>query len=242
MCAAELGDDMGGDVGGDVGGDEGGGEPSLDPLPAWDHSLFFTGGRDGRIAGTIGPVANMDRPTDIVHIYDDGYYTEIEVFALSTDGTRVMIQLQVDSINGEGFFVPGVAKRLRPGYTTAGNVGALACAGEDSGNTVQPFLNDPAFDAEPCEVGVDTEQDGDQPQALRVTVQATLPDENGDCPEAPGAGIGDGDFGEEDLPDLDGDGDGDLPGGVDDPSQPPPGGGGAGGSHPLATAAFVMTR
>jgi hypothetical protein len=241
--------------------------PAPAPLPPWDTAPLFTGARDGRISGAIGPASNLDLPTDIAHVYDDGYFTEIAVYALRNDGQRVMIQLQIDSIDGQPFFHPGIGKRLAPGYTTAGNFSAMACMGPDSGDEDQPFEDTP-FDDVPCEVGVDTEQDPDAPQALVVTVQAVFADENGDCPEAPGGGLGDGDFGEEDLPDLDGDGDGDLPGcgdndggggdndgdlpGADtgdgsdvdvggDPS-PEPNPGSGDGFHPLASSTFTMTR
>ena len=220
------------------------------PLPPWDATRLFTGAQQGRIVGDIGDAANLDLPTDIVHVYDDGYYTQVEAYARRSDGQRVMILLQVDSLTGSSFFAPGIGKRLATGYTTAGNVGALACQGPDSGDEDEPFEDTP-FDEEPCEVSVDTEQDPGDPQALRVTVQATFADANGDCPEEPGAGDGDGSVGEEDLPDLDGDGDGDLTGNGDDVTQPNPnpGTGGDGGTagggdsfHPLATSTFVMTR
>jgi hypothetical protein len=234
-------------------------QPSA-PLPPWDSSQPFTGARDGRIAGTIGPAAGFDLPTDIANVYDDGYYTQIEVFALRSDGRRVMLALQVQTDGEDGpFFVPGVGKRMKLGYTTAGYVGALACEGPDSGDPSEPFGDTP-FDEEPCEVGVDTEQDPENPaNVLRVTVQAVFADANGDCPEEPGAGVGDGDFGEEDLPDFDGDGDGDLCDDDEDPSDPinPPSDpepsepepteptepGSGGGVNPLtATATFSMTR
>ena len=233
------------------------GDPATAPaptLPPWDNTRLFTGARDGRLVGTIGPAANLDLPTDILQTFDDGYYTEIAVFAVRSDGRRVMLQLGIDNADDDGipFFVPGVGKRLRPGYTTAGNVGALACEGPDSGNPDEPFDGTP-FDEEPCDVGVDTEQDPEDPQALQVTLQATFRDANGDCPDAPGGDLGDGDFGEEDLPDLDNDGDGDLPGCGDDGSDGDGGNSGGGdvpdasdptpgNSHPLATSSFILTR
>ncbi|MDP2343505.1 MAG: hypothetical protein Q8O67_21275 [Deltaproteobacteria bacterium] len=219
------------------------------PLPPWDTTRLFTGARDGRIVGTIGPSSNLDLPTDIVHVFDDGYFTEVAVFALRSDGQRVMLMLNVDSADGDGFFKPGIGKRMSTGFTTAGNVTALACQGPDSGDRAQPFADTP-FDEEPCEIGVDTEQDPGDPQALLVTVQATFADENGDCPDAPGGDLGDGDAGVEDLPDLDGDGDGDLPGCNDDdaptpgdPGTPNPDDGAGGDNfHPLASSSFTMTR
>jgi hypothetical protein len=241
------------------------GEPAA-PLPPWDSTQPFTGARDGRIVGTIGPAVGLNLPTDIAHVYDDGYYTQIEVFALRSDGRRVMLALQIQTDGEDGpFFVPGVGKRMKLGYTTAGYVGALACEGPDSGDPSEPFGDTP-FDEEPCEVGVDTEQDPENPaNVLRVTVQAVFADADGDCPEDPGAGVGDGDFGEEDLPDMDGDGDGDLcddddeptdpsdpsdPSDPTDPGNPPPSEptdpndpGSGGGVNPLtATATFSMTR
>lgn len=235
-------------------------EPDV-PLPPWDSSTPFTGVRNGRIVGTIGPASNLDLPTDIARVYDDGFFSQIDVFALRNDGRRVMLQLQVDTFGNGPFFVPGVGKRMKLGYTTAGYVGALACEGPDSGDENEPFGDTP-FDEEPCEVGVDVEQDPDDPQnALRVTVQATFADDNGDCPADPGSDVGDGDFGEEDLPDLDGDGDGDLPDcdagddDIDEPSDPsepteppseptdPSDPGSDGGVNPLsASTSFSLTR
>ncbi len=239
------------------------GDPSgpAQPLPPWDSSTPFTGARDGRIVGNIGPATGLNLPTDIANVYDDGYYTQIEVFALRSDGRRVMLALQVQTDGESGpFFVPGVGKRMKLGYTTAGYVGALACEGPDSGDPEEPFGDTP-FDEEPCEVGVDTEQDPENPSnVLRVTVRAVFADANGDCPEDPGAGVGDGDFGEEDLPDMDGDGDGDLcdeddddeelpPGDPTDPGNPPPSeptdpnDGDGGAVNPLtAQATFSLTR
>ena len=211
-----------------------------EPMPPWDFSTRFAAIRDGRILGNIGPATGLNLPTDIAHVYDDGFFTQLAVYALRGDGRRVMLQLQIDNF-GEPLFVPGTGKRLRPGYTDGRVMAALACEGSDSGDPEAP-LEDTDFDEEPCDVGVDTEQNPEDPSTLRVTLQATFADDNGDCLDDEGP----------DLPDLDDDGDGDLPdpGSVDDaPIGDGDGGGNGGGGgdgtgnnrSPLsATASFTL--
>lgn len=235
-----------GDVGDDVGVD-----PDLVDddvaieLPPWDASRPFTGISDGRILGQLGPLTNLDLPSDIATLTDLGYFSEVSVFAARADGRRVMLRLQAQNNDGTPFFVPGVGKRLTPGYSQTVNIAALGCEGTDSGDADEPFEDTP-FDEEPCDVSVDTEQDPDAPETLLVHIQASFADASGECGDAPG-GDGDG-FGEEDLPDLNGDGDGDLPGCGDDSGDGDvPGDNGTdddgnGSVNPLAVATFRLTR
>jgi hypothetical protein len=210
-------------------------------LSQWDSSRPFTSIRGGRMKGTIGAAQNFDLPSDIAFVYDDGYFTQVEVYALRSDGQRVMIQLQSDNAVGEPFFVPGIGMRFRPGYVDGRFVGALACQGPDSGvEAMGMAFADTPFDEEPCDVGVDTEEDPEGGNALNVTVQATFPDENGDCPDVPDDDDGDGDA---DLPDPDGDGDGDLPVDGEPGDGSTPGGGDGSGAYPLsASATFKMVQ
>jgi hypothetical protein len=210
-------------------------EPAPAPviLPPWDDSTIFAGLRDGRVAGDFGPIVGVNLATDITHVYDDGYFTQIDVYAVRDDGQRVMLQLQVESYQGP-FFVPGIGKRMRNGFGDGGYAWALGCAGPDGGSDVQPFMDTP-YDEEACDIAIDTEQNTDDPTALSVVLHATFRDGDGECPDMPS----DGDM---DLPDEDGDGDGDLPADglppADDPASPlGPGGGGG----PLATSSFTLT-
>src|SRR4051812_35952377 len=67
--------------------------PPKDETPAWDASRTFRGITDGHIGGSVGPT-DVDAPADLAYVYDDGYYAQLEVYALRTDGVRVMLSLQ----------------------------------------------------------------------------------------------------------------------------------------------------
>jgi hypothetical protein len=199
--------------------------------PSWDASRVFRNAVGGRIKGTIGAVRNADLPSDLAFIYDDGWFTQIEVYARRSDGQRVMIQLQADNTGRSPFFVPGVGLRFVPGYVAGRFLGALACQGPDSGRPQMGMaFADTPYDEEPCDVSIDTEENPDEPGTLDVRVLATLPDQNGDCPSGPSDPDGDGG---EDLPDLDGDGDGDLP---------PDAEAGGNAAYPLATSTFRLVQ
>jgi hypothetical protein len=236
-----------GDVPGDV-VDEPAPVEETPPLPPWNASRPFQSLEDGRVRGTIGAVANADLPADLASLYDDGYFTQIDLYALRSDGQRVMLQLQLAAgVNGP-VLQPGVGFRAQLGPRADGSyLYALGCQGPDGED--EPFADTP-FDEEPCDVGVDTERDPENPDQLLVTIAATFADDNGDCPDVPGGDVG--------LPDGDNDGDGDLPGCPNDPGAQDPGDdvggdpgagdGGAGdvppgdGVHPLATATFRVSQ
>lgn len=190
------------------------------PLPPWDASRPFVAAAGERFAGDLGSSRDLNLPADLAMVYDDGWYTQVEVYALRSDNTRVMLSLSVSSSDGQPFFQPGMGFKFRPGRVRNADVWSLGCEGPASGSTqMGTIFAETPFDEEPCEVGVDTEQDPENPDALVVTLAATFAE---DCEDVPG-----GDSGGEDgvdLPDTDGDGDGDLP--------PPGEGGGEGGSTP----------
>ena len=193
------------------------------PLPAWDSSRPFVAASGDRFAGTVGPARDLDLPSDLALVYDDGWYTQVEVYALRSDNTRVMLSLAISTESGQPFLVPGLGFKFHPGRVRNADVWSLGCEGPASGSTqMGTIFADTPYDEEPCEVGVDTEQDPENPGALVVTLAATFDD---NCEEPPAGDGGDtgGDDGVE-LPDDDGDGDGDLP--------PPGEGGGEGGTNP----------
>lgn len=182
-------------------------EPTQAPA-GWDASRLFTAIADGRMRGTIGETT-VDAAPDIADVYDDGSFTQLAVYAKADSGRRVMLQLSADMP-----LVPGTGSRFRPQSRVVG----LACQGSDSGDPAAPFAST-SYDEAACEVAMDAEQDADNPQALRVHVAATLPLGRGTClpPDDAGEGcVGEmastGALGcaEVALPDLDGDGDGDL--------------------------------
>lgn len=192
-----------------------------EPLPAWDPTRHFVAASGDRFAGTLGSSQNIDLPADLALVYDDGWYTQVEVYALRSDNTRVMLSMAVSTSDGQPFFKPGLGFKFRPGRVGNADVWSLACEGPASGSTqMGTIFAETPYDEEPCEVGVDTEQDPENPGALVVTLAATFAE---DCEDVPGGEDGEdgGDPGV-DLPDDDGDGDGDLP--------PPGEGGGEGGS------------
>jgi hypothetical protein len=120
--------------------------------------------------------------------------------------------------------------RFRPGLTNGFWTSALACQGPESGEQEMSMVfADTPYDEEPCDVGVDAEEDPEAPGVLHVTISATVGDDcdEGDAPPMDGGC---------DLPDDDGDGDGDLPApGEDD--------GTSGGARPLsATASFDLIQ
>lgn len=181
-------------------------------LDLWDASLRFTELEQGRVRGTIGSLT-VDAAPDIANVYDDGHFAQLAVYALAPTGGRVMLRLDIDAGIERTTLVPGIGSRFRP----SSRVSALACQGGDSGDASAPFT-DTTYDAVPCEVAIDAEQDVDDPQALRVRVAATLPGNggaciNGDATETCADGMavlaGSG-CSEVELHDLDGDGDGDL--------------------------------
>ena len=202
------------------------GNPARDPtpetpLPAWDSSRPFVMAQGDRFAGDIGSSQNLDVPADLAFVYDDGWYTQVEVYARGSNGQRVMLSLAISTTDGTPWLVPGLGFKFRPGHVRNADVWSLGCEGPESGSTqMGTIFADTPYDEEPCEVGVDTEQDSENPGALTVTLAATFAE---DCEDVgdPGGDVGDpgGDDGV-DLPDDDGDGDGDLP---------PPGEGGTGG-------------
>lgn len=219
------------------------------PLPEWDPSLPFLAAEGDRFAGDIGSSLDLDVPADLAFVYDDGWYTQIEVYAYGNNGQRVMLSLAVSTADGTPWLVPGLGFKFRPGHVRNADVWSLSCEGPASGSTqMSTIFADTPYDEEPCEVGVDTEQDPENPDALIVTLAATLADDCDETTDPPGGDVGDpgGDTGEPggddgvDLPDGDGDGDGDLP---------PPGEGGGtggdtggGGAGPLSVSASVRLR
>ncbi|MBI1946993.1 MAG: hypothetical protein HYS27_14955 [Deltaproteobacteria bacterium] len=207
------------------------GNPALDPTPAaplpeWDSSRPFVAALGNRFAGNIGSTHDLDAPADLAFVYDDGWYTQVEVYARGANGQRVMLSLAVSTVDGTPWLVPGLGFKFRPGQVRNADVWSLGCEGPESGSSqMGTIFADTPYDEEPCEVGVDTEQDPENPDALTVTLAATF---DADCPETGDPGEPGGDVGEPggddgtDLPDGDGDGDGDLP--------PPGEGGGEGGA------------
>jgi hypothetical protein len=199
----------------------------VDPLPEWDPSLPFVGLGDGRIQGAIGSSTDLDLQSDLSSVYDDGYYTQIEVYARTIEGKRVMLQLGVARGDGGPLLQPGLGFRTTLGYLSDSTyVGALGCEGMDTLASEGVPFTFTEFDEEPCEVGVDTERDPENPDELLVALSATFSDAGGACPRASvGGGTG------LDLPDEDGDGDGDL-------IEPGPGN----GANPVAFASFRLSR
>lgn len=198
------------------------------PLPAWDSSKHFVGAAGDRFAGDLGSSRDLDLPSDLALVYDDGWYTQVEVYALRSDNTRVMLSLAISTQDGQPFFVPGLGFKFRPGQVRNADVWSLGCEGPASGSTqMGTIFAETPYDEEPCEVGVDTEQDPENPEALLVTLDATFAE---DCEDVPGEdGGGDG----VELPDEDNDGDGDLP--------PPGEGGGEGGGAGGGTGAGPLS-
>ena len=233
-------------------------ETPAPPLPAWDASAPFTGLADGYIGGHVGPTA-VESATDLASVYDDGYYAQIEVYALRSDGVRVMLQLQVENGFDGPFLQPGRAIRMVPGATKDGaQILGVGCSGPDSGagdaNDAFAYTD---FDEEPCDTGVGTTQDPNDPQTLDVTLAATFADDQGNCDPLPGDN-GDGTAPMPGAGDGSGGGAGDGSGGgcgadptdpgATDPGATDPNGdagndpGSSDARHPLAIASFRLTR
>lgn len=228
------------------------------PLPAWDPTRSFVAAVGDRFAGDLGSSQNLDTPADLAFVYDDGWYTQLEVYAHGSNGQRVMLMLAISTADGTPWLVPGLGFKFRPGHVRNADVWSLGCEGPETGNTQMGMIfADTPYDEDPCEVGVDTEQDPENPDALRVTLAASFGEDceddvgepGGDDVGEPGGddgtdggtdgGVDGGDEGV-DLPDDDGDGDGDLPTPGDDGSVDDGTGGGAG---PLdVSASFTLVQ
>ncbi len=190
------------------------------PLPPWDASRPFVAAAGERFAGDLGAFQGINLPADLALVYDDGWYTQVEVYALRSDNTRAMLSLAVSTSDGTPWLVPGLGFKFHPGHVRNADVWSLGCEGPASGETqMGTIFADTPYDEDPCEVGVDTEQDPENPEALVVTLAATFDD---NCETDPGDPSGDGGDDGVELPDDDGDGDGDLP--------PPGEGGGEAGT------------
>ncbi len=228
------------------------------PLPAWDPTRSFVAAVGDRFVGDLGTSQNLDAPADLAFIYDDGWYTQMEVYARGSYGQRVMLMLAISTADGTPWLTPGMGFKFRPGHVRNADVWSLGCEGPETGNTQMGMIfSETPYDEDPCEVAIDTEQDPENPGALRVTLAATFDEDCEDDVGDPGGDDGaddgdDGDGGDDvgdpggddgvDLPDDDGDGDGDLPPPGGDGGETG-GGSGGGGAGPLDVAAsFTLVQ
>jgi hypothetical protein len=177
-----------------------------------DARTPYSGVEGARILGAIGDAGGLDNETDIERLYDDGWLTTLDLYALIDGDRRVMLQLAAASDTGSSLIQPGLGRAFNAFAARDGlGVGGLACVGTDSGDAEAPLAST-SFDATPCTIAIDAEADE---SGTRVSVAAWLPEagegcrvvDDGDC--APGMQTGRG-CAAVDLEDLDGDGDGDL--------------------------------
>lgn len=141
-------------------GDEDGSVERVGPPGSYRPVL---GAINGRVAGDIGPVRNLDNDATQLSTYDDGYYISLEAVVEMPD-RAAMTLLSVS--NGAAIFHPGLDATFRLADNEDGlRVTMLGCVGQSAGVYDE-------YDAPADEVDVDVSQiEGGDDGSLDVALE-----------------------------------------------------------------------
>lgn len=129
-----------------------------------DYSMLMTDISNGVMSGDVGPVANINVPSQNLAIWDDGSYTSINSATMThVDNKPRAVMMFVSSTNRD-LFLPGTNVTFDNSDSLDSGIGVLGCVGQE----IDVY---DIYDAAAREITIQTTEGGDG--AVDVIINGT---------------------------------------------------------------------